>query len=73
MKCSVRYEYDKSGVKLFVSNGSEPTGINKYIDYSKWSENRLKYLDAILDNAFNELIDSCNQSILNYKLSTKDI
>lgn len=73
MKCSLHYQYDKSGIKIFVSKGSEPTGINKYINYSKWSENRLKYLDAILDKSFNELVDSCEKSILNYKLSSTDI
>ena len=73
MKCFLHYQYDKSGIKIFVSKGSEPTSINKYIDYSNWSENRLKCLDAILDKSFNELIDSFNKSILNYKLSSTDI
>lgn len=73
MKCSLHYQYDKSGIKIFVSKGSESTGIHKYINYSNWSETRLKYLDAILDKSFNELVDSCNNSILNYKLSSKDI
>lgn len=73
MKCSLHYQYDKSGIKIFVSKGSEPTGINKYINYSNWSENRLNYLDAILDKSFNELVDSCHNSILNYKLSSTDI
>lgn len=73
MRCTLHYQYNKSGIKIFVSKGSEPTGINVYIDYSKWSENRLKYLDAILDKHFNQLLDSCNKSILNYKLNAKDI
>lgn len=73
MKCSLHYQYDKSGIELFVSKGSQPTGINNYIDYSKWNENRLEYLDTILDKVFNDLINSCNQSIFDYKLSSKDI
>lgn len=73
MKCSLHYQYDKSCIEIFVSKGSEPTGIHKYINYSDWSETRLKYLDAILDKTFNELVDSCNNSILNYKLTSTDI
>jgi len=73
MKCTLHYQYTESGIKIFVSKGSDSTGISVYIDYSKWSENRLQYLDKILDKYFNELTDCCNQSILNYKLNNKDV
>lgn len=73
MKCTLYYQYTESGIKIFVSKGSDSTGISVYIDYSKWSENRLQYLDKILDKYFNELTDRCNKSILNYKLNNKDV
>ena len=72
MKCFLNYEYTQSGIKLFVDKGSEPVFIEEYIDYSKWSETKLKYLDTILDKAINNLIDKCNNSIFNYKISSSD-
>lgn len=72
MKCFLNYEYDNSKMRLFVSSDYGPVFIEQYIDYSSWSENKLKYLDTILDNAINKLISECNNSILNYKISIDD-
>lgn len=72
MKCSLNYEYTQSKIKLFIVENSKPVFIEEYIDYSKWSENRLKYLDAIIDNAINNLIEKCNNSIFNYRISNSD-
>ena len=65
-------EYTQSKIKLFIVENSKPVFIEEYIDYSKWSENRLKYLDTILDNAINNLIEKCNNSIFNYRISNSD-
>lgn len=72
MKCFLNYEYDNSKMRLFVSSDYGSVFIEQYIDYSSWSENKLKYLDTILDNAINKLISECNNSILNYKISIDD-
>lgn len=72
MECSLNYEYTQSKIKLFIVENSKPVFIEEYIDYSKWSENRLKYLDTILDNAINNLIEKCNNSIFNYRISNSD-
>lgn len=72
MKCSLKYEYNQSGIKLFILDNSKPTFIEEYINYSKWSEDRLKYLDDILDNAINNLINKCNHNVFGYKISKSD-
>ena len=50
MKCFLNYEYDNSKMRLFVSSDYGPVFIEQYIDYSSWSENKLKYLDTILED-----------------------
>ncbi len=72
MKCFLNYEYTQSGIKLFVVKNSEPVFIEEYIDYSKWSEDKLRYLDDILDNAINNLINKCDKTVFGYKISKSD-
>lgn len=72
MEYSLNYEYDKSKIRLFFSNDSGPIYINEFINYSNWSENRLKYLDTILDKSINSLIDRCQKAIIDFKINTYD-
>lgn len=72
MNYHLNFEYDNKTMRLFVNNDLETIHINEFIDYSKWSENRLRYLNKVLDEKINNLISECQLVVPDLKIEIED-
>lgn len=72
MKYSLNYDYNEYRIRFFLSNDSGQIFINEFINYFKWSNERLKYLDSVVDDSINKLLDRCYKAIPNLEIDISD-
>jgi len=73
MKYEFDYSYTNERIRFFLVNDKDgPIYTDEYIDFSKWGTQKLKYVDKIIDEKLNKLVDMCKLIVPNLKIDSYD-
>lgn len=73
MKYEFNYSYTDERIRFFLENEQDgPIYTDEYIDYSKWGTQKLKYVDRIVEDKLNKLINICKLIVPNLKIDSYD-
>lgn len=67
------YDHNTMTLTFFNDKNGNTIDANEIIDYSKWSENRLQYLNNILNNKIESLIEKCKATSSNFIFNAYDL
>lgn len=73
MKYEFNYSYTDERIRFFLENEQDgPIYTDEYIDYSKWGTQKLKYVDSIVEDKLNKLVNICKLIVPNLKIDSYD-
>lgn len=73
MKYKFNYAYDNERIRFFLFNDVEgPIYTDEYIDFSKWGTEKLKYVNTIVEDKMNKLVNTCKLIVSDLEIDIHD-